>query len=159
MNLELHSNPLRTLLVDNSETFLTCLQRILSIQGVVKVVGTAADGLEALEKAEQLSPDLVLMDLHMPGLDGLQATLLLRSRAPNSRIIIMTANETGPIATHCMTHGAHGFVSKYHMMHTLEAEIQRIFPDTIRSTLNVTHRQSTTDTSKITVLGSGTCVA
>jgi len=99
------------------------------------------------------------MDLHMPGLDGLQATHLLRQQAPHSRIIIMTANETGSIATYCTTHGAHGFVSKYHMMHALEAEIQRIFPDTIRSTLNVTHRQSTTDTSKITVLGSGTCVA
>lgn len=131
MNLELQSHLLRTLIVDNSETFLTCLQRILTIQGVVQVVGTAADGLEALEKAGKLTPDLVLMDLHMPGLDGLQATLLLRQQAPNSRIIIMTANETGAIASHCLAHGAHGFVSKYQMMSTLRTEIQRLFPTVI----------------------------
>lgn len=131
MNIELQSTPLRALIVDNSETFLTCLQRILTVQGVVQVVGTAADGREAVEKASQLTPDLVLMDLHMPELDGIQATLLLREQAPNSRVIIMTANETGSIAAYCLANGAHGFVSKYQMINNLRAEIHRLFPDSI----------------------------
>ena len=118
----------RTLIVDDSETFLTTSHRILTIQGVVDVVGTATGGREALEKASTLTPDLVLMDLNMPGLDGLQTTLLLRQRIPNSRVIIMTAVETATLSAFCQTHGAHGFVSKHEMLSTLSVEIQRLFP-------------------------------
>jgi DNA-binding NarL/FixJ family response regulator len=128
MKTEFQLHPLRTLIVDNSELFLTCLQRLLKVQGVVQVVGTAADGREAVEMAGKLTPDLVLMDLHMPGMDGLQATMLLRQQVPGSRIIIMTANETGSMASFCRDHGAHGFVSKYQMLNALPTEIERIFP-------------------------------
>jgi DNA-binding NarL/FixJ family response regulator len=118
----------RTLIVDDSETFLTSLRRALTLQGVVDVVGTATDGREALEKAGTLTPDLVLMDLNMPELDGLQTTLLLRQQAPNSRIIIMTAIATAALSVFCQTHGAHGFIAKQSILHTLAAEIQRLFP-------------------------------
>lgn len=128
MKKELHPYPLRTLIVDNSLIFLTCLHRLLNMQGLIQVVGTASDGREAVEKAGLLTPDLVLMDLHMPGMHGLQATRLLRQQVPHSRIIIMTAAETGSIATYCLAHGAHGFVSKDKMLTTLSPEIQRLFP-------------------------------
>ncbi len=118
----------RTLIVDDSETFLTTLNRILTIQGVVDVVGTATGGLEAVEKAGLLTPDLVLLDLNMPSLDGLQTTMLLRQQAPDSRVIIMTAIETATLSAFCQTHGAHGFVSKHEMLSTLSVEIQRLFP-------------------------------
>lgn len=128
MNTRIKTYSPRTLIVDDSETFLTSLRRILTIQGVVDVVGTANGGREALEKAGTLTPDLVLMDLNMPGLDGLQTTLLLRQRTPNSRVIIMTAIETATLSAFCQTYGAHGFVSKYELLSTLSAEIQRLFP-------------------------------
>lgn len=128
METTIPSKPLRTLVVDNSATFLMCLRRFLAVQGIVEVVGTAASGREAVEKAGELIPDLVLMDLHMPGLDGLQATSLLREQAPNSRIIIMTANDTESLATYCRTQGAHGFVAKHEILSTLSEEIQRLFP-------------------------------
>jgi DNA-binding NarL/FixJ family response regulator len=128
MKTRIQTSPPRTLIVDDSETFLTTLHRILTIQGVVDVVGTATGGREALEKASTLTPDLVLMDLNMPGLDGLQTTLLLRQRIPNSRVIIMTAVETATLSAFCQTHGAHGFVSKHEMLSTLSVEIQRLFP-------------------------------
>jgi len=118
----------RTLIVDNSPIFLRSLQRLLDVQGIVQVVGTVADGRTAIDLARELDPELVLIDLMMPGLDGLQTTMLLRQQHPDSRIIIMTATENNSLATFCRTRGAHGFVSKHQMINTLGAEIRRIFP-------------------------------
>ena len=120
--------PLRTLLVDDSALLLTCLRRVLDTHALFQVVGTAANGSEALHKANSLAPDLVLMDLHMPGMDGLQATALLRRRLPDARIIIMTLDETAKNKTAARAHGAHGFVGKTQIAKTLMAEIHRVFP-------------------------------
>src|ERR1700681_4092432 len=83
-------HPLRTLVVDDSVVVLESLCAYFKTQPLFQVVGTAIDGGEALQMAELLGPDLVLMDLHMPVVDGFQATAILRRRAPNIRIIIMT---------------------------------------------------------------------
>ncbi|MEI6514592.1 MAG: response regulator transcription factor [bacterium] len=118
----------RTLIVDNSPIFLRCLQRLLDVQGIVQVVGTVSDGRTAIDMALKLAPELVLMDLLMPDLDGLQTTMLLRQQVPDSRIIIMTATENSSLSSYCRAHGAHGFVSKHHVINTLGTEIRRIFP-------------------------------
>ena len=119
--------PLRTLIVDDSTIFLSCLHRLLDRQALIQVVDTAASGSEALHKAEALAPDLVLMDLHMPGMGALQATELLHRRLPNMRIIIMTLEETVAAKAAARTHGAHGFVGKTQITKSLMAEIQRVF--------------------------------
>jgi DNA-binding NarL/FixJ family response regulator len=121
------SYPVRTLIVDDSPLLLSCLRQFLDGQALVHVVGTATNGIEALHKAESLTPDLVLMDLHMPRMDGLQATTRLRSRLPNTRIIIMTLDETVSARASARKHGAHGFVGKTHMPRTLTPEIRRVF--------------------------------
>jgi DNA-binding NarL/FixJ family response regulator len=120
-------HPLRTLIVDDSTLLLTCLHRLLDTQALVQVVGTAVNGVEALRKAETLVPDLVLMDLHMPGMDGLQATALLRCRLRHTRIIILTMDETVKTRAAARAHGAHGFVGKAELTGTLMAEIRRVF--------------------------------
>ena len=120
-------NPLRTLIVDDSALLLSCLCRLLGTQAFVQVVGTAANGSEALRKAQTLTPDLVLMDLHMPCMDGLQATTLLRRRLPKTRIIIMTLDDTGETKAATRAHGAHGFVGKSRIVHDLMTEIRRVF--------------------------------
>ena len=120
-------HPIRTLLVDDSTLFLSCLRQLLASQALVRVVGTAANGSEALQKAELLAPDLVLMDLHMPCMDGLQTTVLLRRRQPHTRIIIMTLDDEDPIKAAAYAHGAHGFVGKRRIIDDLMAEIQRVF--------------------------------
>jgi len=120
-------HPLRTLIVDDSTLFLTCVRRLLDTQALIQVVGTAANGHEAVHQADVLLPDLVLMDLDMPGMNGLEATVLLRGRLPNTRIIIMTLDETVKTKAAASAHGAHGFVGKPHMIRTLMAEIRRVF--------------------------------
>ena len=119
--------PLRTLIVDDSKLFLTCVRRLLDTQELIQVVGTAANGREAVHQADVLLPDLVLMDLDMPGMNGLEATEILRLRLPNARIIIMTLDETVKNKAAARAHGAHGFVGKPHMIRTLTAEIRRVF--------------------------------
>ena len=119
--------PLRILIADDSTLFLTCLHRLLDAQTLVQVVGTAANGREAIHQADALAPDLVLMDLDMPGMDGLQATTLLRRRQPNTRIILMTLDETVKARAAARAHGAHGFVGKSRMVGDLMTEIKRVF--------------------------------
>ena len=119
--------PLRTLLVDDSVLLLACLRLLLDRQALVHVVGTAANGNEALQQAELLTPDLVLMDLHMPGVDGLQAAALLRRHLPHARIIIMTLDETVENKAAARAHGAHGFVGKMRLVDDLATEVQRVF--------------------------------
>ena len=120
-------SPLRTLIVDDSELLLSVVSRFLDTQVLVQVVGMAANGSEALQKAAVLTPDLVLMDLNMPCMSGLETTALLRCRLPGARIIIMTLDETVQAKAAAYAHGAHGFVGKTQMIRTLMDEIQRVF--------------------------------
>jgi len=122
-----HSPLLRTLIVDDSALLLACLIEILDTQTLVQVVDSAADGCEALRKADLHTPDLVLMDLNMPRMDGLEATALLRSRLPNTRIIIMTLDENVKTKAAAHAHGAHGFIGKGRIVSDLMKEIRRVF--------------------------------
>ena len=121
------STPIRALLVDDSFMFLACLRELLDTHGQVQVLGMAANGSEALDKAAELTPDLVLMDLNMPYMDGLEATGVLRQRLPDARIIIMTLEETPEAKAAARAHGAHGFVGKSRIIADLMSEIHRVF--------------------------------
>jgi len=120
-------HPLRTLIVDDSVLLLSCLRRLLEPQDLVHVVDTAANGSEALRKADALTPDLVLMDVNMPRMNGLQAAEILRRLLPNTRIIIMTLDETVETKTAARAHGADGFVGKRRIVSDLMPEIRRVF--------------------------------
>ena len=120
-------HPFRTLIADDHALFLSYVRQFLDAQALVQVVGTAANGSEALETAAALTPDLVLMDLHMPCMDGLQATAHLRLRLPDTRIIIMTLDETVGTRDAARAHGAHGFVGKSRIAGDLMTEIRHVF--------------------------------
>jgi DNA-binding NarL/FixJ family response regulator len=121
--------PVRTLVVDDSAVLLENLCLYLKAKPLFQVFATAADGSEALRLAKLHEPDLVLMDLNMPVLDGLQATAILCRYLPNLRIIIMTADDSAQAKAAALAHGAHGFIRKEAIMNDLilMAEVRRVF--------------------------------
>jgi DNA-binding NarL/FixJ family response regulator len=119
--------PLRTLVVDDSAFLLEQLCLFLEKQPLIQVVGTALRGNDVLHHAKVLRPDLVLMDLNMPLVDGLQATTVLSSHLPNVRVIIMSLDDSPKAQASARTHGAHGFVGKPRILSDLMTEIRRVF--------------------------------
>ena len=119
--------PLRTLVVDDSVVLLEALCAYFKTQPLFQVVGTAVDGSEALHMAELLGPDLVLMDLHMPVMDGLQATAILRRCVPNIQIIIMTLDDSATAEAMARAHGAHGYIWKLRIKDDLIAEVRQVW--------------------------------
>ncbi len=102
---------MRVLLVDDHALFLEGLQNLLTARGI-QVAGTARDGLEALEKARALSPDIILMDIRMPRCDGLAATRLIRAEMPASRIVMLTTSTQEADLFEAIKSGACGYLLK-----------------------------------------------
>jgi len=107
---------MRVLLVDDHSLFLEGLQNLLTARGI-RVVGTARDGLEALEKSRLLNPDLILMDIRMPRCDGLAATRLIKTERPDCKIVILTTSSEEDDLFEAIKSGACGYLLK-----SLEAE-------------------------------------
>ena len=102
----------RVLLVDDSEIFRESVERSLSLVKNVQVVGSAASGEEALRLAGELNPDLILMDLAMPGMNGLQATRILKEKEDAPSVIILTMYDSREYRRAVESVGADGFVAK-----------------------------------------------
>ena len=84
---------IRVLIADDDDAFLRSLQGLIDRQPELAVVGTALDGLQAIELADDLDPDAVVIDLHMPLLDGVTAVARLRRDHPNLCLIVLTGDE------------------------------------------------------------------
>jgi DNA-binding NarL/FixJ family response regulator len=78
----------------------------------IQIVGEGADGVEAIEKARELQPDLILLDIGLPKLDGIKAAVKIRECAPKARILFFTENSSPDIAEEAMRTGAGGYVVK-----------------------------------------------
>jgi DNA-binding NarL/FixJ family response regulator len=120
---------IQTLIVDDSAVFREALGLFLTRLPNVEVVGSAASGEEALDRVAQLSPQLVLMDLEMPGMDGLQATTRIRQGHPATRVIIVTVHDSHGLQMVCRLEGAHGVVSKSRLNKELPEVIRNLFPN------------------------------
>ncbi|MBI4319152.1 MAG: response regulator transcription factor [Chloroflexi bacterium] len=105
------------LLVDDHALFRQGLASLLSSQPGIEVVGEAANGQEALERARDILPDLILMDVKMPGVDGLEATRRIKQELPHTRIVILTVSEDDQDLFEAIKSGAEGYLLK-----TLKAE-------------------------------------
>jgi two-component system NarL family response regulator len=103
--------PMKFLIVDDHPLFVDGLQTLLIVRGM-EVVGTASDGAEALEKARTLEPDVILMDIEMPRLNGLAATRLIKAEQPNVKIVILTMSGKDEDLFEAIKSGACGYLLK-----------------------------------------------
>jgi DNA-binding NarL/FixJ family response regulator len=104
-------NEPRVLIVDDQDLVRTGFRLILTTRGIT-VVGEAADGAEALTQARRLRPDVVLMDIRMPNVDGLRATRLILQHLPDCRVIMLTTFDLDRYVYEALAAGASGFLLK-----------------------------------------------
>jgi two-component system NarL family response regulator len=102
---------MKILLADDHPLFLEGLSNLLTARGL-EVVGTARDGLDALEQARMLHPDLILMDVNMPGVDGLAATRLIKAEMPDAKIVVLTMSADDEYLFDAIKSGACGYLLK-----------------------------------------------
>ncbi|SNB61241.1 response regulator transcription factor [Thermoflexus hugenholtzii] len=103
---------IRVLIADDHAVFRAGLRLLLSAQPDIEVVGEAEDGWQTLRQAEALRPDVILLDLTMPGMPGLQALALLRRQAPEARVLILTMHEDEAYLRQALAEGAAGYIIK-----------------------------------------------
>jgi DNA-binding NarL/FixJ family response regulator len=104
--------PLRVLIADDHRIVRAGLVALLATCSEIEVVGQASDGLEAIELAERLAPDVVLMDVTMPRLNGIDATRRLHRQQPNVRVIGLSMHDSREIFDAMIQAGASGFITK-----------------------------------------------
>ncbi len=124
---------IRVLIADDSPTALRSVCDYLEFAGGFEIVGTASDGLNAVQLVSVHKPDLVLLDLSMPRVNGLEAAQQIRLSSPNLRVIIFSELNGLSLADECRRHGADSFVHKSHLPDRLLPEIERLFPPGDRS--------------------------
>jgi DNA-binding NarL/FixJ family response regulator len=105
-------NPVRVLLVDDHALFRKGIASMLSAQGGFDVVGEAADGLEALDRAREFMPDVILMDIFMPRANGLEATRRIKEALPYVKIVMLTVSEEDQNLFEAIKSGAQGYLLK-----------------------------------------------
>jgi DNA-binding NarL/FixJ family response regulator len=103
---------IRILIADDHEMVREGLAGMLNTQGDLEVVGTAYDGLDAVRQAEALEPDVTLMDLDMPNMNGAVAIRQIRERRPEARIVVLTAYDTDERILDAIEAGAQGYILK-----------------------------------------------
>ena len=104
--------PVRVVIADDHGLFAEALAAILSVDGRVDVVGRASDGAKAVELATRLQPDVVLMDISMPVLDGFEATRQIRESVPGASVLILTGSNSRHDVDRSREAGASGYVTK-----------------------------------------------
>lgn len=102
----------RTLVVDDSFGYRTVLCAVLKQEGIVDMIGTAGNGVQAIERVAAMQPDLVIMDVQMPEMDGLTAASVLSRDFPRTRIVLMSAEDSPQLRLASRAAGANAFLPK-----------------------------------------------
>lgn len=103
---------IRVLLVDDHTLFRSGIKALLQRQPGIEVVGEAGDGLEGIKRAKSLKPDVVLLDLHMPGISGREAVELIVEEVPETYVVMLTVSEDADDLIDCLRKGAQGYLLK-----------------------------------------------
>jgi DNA-binding NarL/FixJ family response regulator len=144
--------PLRIAVVDDDHLMRAGLCAVLSTDDSIQIVGEAADGAAAVELAGRLAPDVMLMDIRMPVLDGIEATRRIVASAPRVRILILTTFEDDDYVLGALRGGAAGFVLKriqpeqlIAAIHTVAAGDQLLAPEVTRTVVEQMTRHAQAD--------------
>ena len=128
----------RILIADDHNLLRVGLRALLTKIPEFEIIGEASNGHEAVEKARRLCPDLVLLDLAMPGCDGIEATQILHAELPDIRILILTAHEDAELLRKAISEGASGYVVKS----AVETELASALSAVLRGDLYVHPRMT-----------------
>jgi len=124
---EIKEYGLRVLLVDDNESFLESLTRLISSFPSVTIIGKTISGESALEMCERLNPDLVIMDIKMPGVSGFEASRLMKNLNYPPRILLISFNDEPEYLFESLSAGADGYMAKSDISTGLFRRISSIF--------------------------------
>ncbi len=125
--MHLDGRRIRTLVADDSLTALQAMCSLLKRQPGIELVGTAHDGCEAVEVVRNLQPELVLLDVQMPVMDGIEAATQVKRDSPETRIIMVTVHDTPEVRQACHDSGAHAFIAKERLDQEFPAILRQLF--------------------------------
>ncbi|WP_417741697.1 response regulator transcription factor [Salipiger sp.] len=106
------TRPTRVVIVDDHPLVAEGIEAILESYDDIEVAATLSGGQEVIDRLEALAPDVILMDLNMPGLNGLSATEMILERRPETRILVLSMHDTPEYISNALGHGAMGYVLK-----------------------------------------------
>lgn len=129
---------IRILIADGQPIVLEGLRSVLTKHAGIQVVGEAADGMEAIEKTVSLDPDVVLMDLKMPRVDGLTVLRSIHTRAPRSKVILFSGSDSKDEFVEAMKLGCSGILSKESAVNLIERSISKVYAGEIWLDSNTT---------------------
>ena len=118
--------PIRLVLVEDNDVFREALALLLGQRTDVKIVGTAADGIEAVELSRRLRPDVVLLDYRLPALDGVQAARAIREACPRTAVVCLTASASARETEALYEAGAVACLTKDQELDEIVAAVQRV---------------------------------
>lgn len=128
--------PIRILLVDDHPIVRQGLKTLLEGRSGWEVIGEAADGLEAVEKAKNLTPDVMVLDVTMPRMNGLEACRVLRRQSPSLEILFVTQHDSPQMMREALEAGARGYVVKSNAARDLLAAVEAVSQHRVFTALN-----------------------
>jgi DNA-binding NarL/FixJ family response regulator len=117
---------LRVLLVEDSQPFLHFVSSALQEVPGLQIVGEVSDGLEAAQQAERLQPDLILLDIGLPTLDGIKAARRIHKLVPECKILFLSQESSADVVQEAFNSGAQGYVVKVHAGSELLAALEAV---------------------------------
>jgi two-component system nitrate/nitrite response regulator NarL len=120
------TRPIRLVIVDDEPLFVEMVEAMLASEAGIEVVGTAADGEEGARLAAELDPDLVVMDISMPVMNGIDATRAIRGRDPDACVLILTGGSNVTDIDKARSAGAAGYLTKDRIAGDLVREIRQL---------------------------------
>ena len=120
---------IRILIVDDHESVRRGISSLLSARAEWSICGEASDGLEAVDQAKKLRPDVILMDVNMPGMDGVQATKIIRQEVPEADVILVSQNDPSVVRRQASEIGARDFIVKDDLSRDLLSTVEKLVGD------------------------------